>query len=114
MAGVGSAPGERRGGRTKGTPNKVDADIKAAFREHGPKLVAALIKLTKSEDENVRLKALQICLDRGYGKATQHIEANVNVYDSLSLAEKEALLAVLESLDVDEEGAQGGPAPTHH
>ena len=39
MAGVGSAPGERRGGRKKGTPNKVDADIKAAFREHGPKLV---------------------------------------------------------------------------
>ncbi len=47
----------------------------------------------------MRLKALQICLDRGYGKATQHIEAEISVYDSLGLAEKEALLAILESLD---------------
>ena len=31
-----------------------------------------MLKLTKSKDENVRLKALQICLDRGYGKAVQH------------------------------------------
>ena len=31
----------------------------------------------------MRLKALQICLDRGYGKATQHIEAEISVYDSL-------------------------------
>ena len=29
MAGYGSAPGERRGGRQKGTPNKVNADLKA-------------------------------------------------------------------------------------
>ena len=96
MAGVGSAPGERRGGRKKGTPNKVDADIKAAFREHGPKLVAALIKLTKSEDENVRLKALQICLDRGYGKATQHIEAEISVYDSLDGGYENLLHVMLE------------------
>ncbi len=114
MAGVGSAPGERRGGRKKGTPNKVDADIKAAFREHGPKLVAALIKLTKSEDENVRLKALQICLDRGYGKAKQHIEANVNVYDNLSFDDKLALLEALDVLAADADGDSGGPAPTHH
>ncbi len=56
-------------------------------------------------------------LDRGHGKAVQHIEADVNVYDSLSFDEKEGLLAVLESLDVlagDEEGDSGGPVPTHH
>ncbi len=114
MAGVGSAPGERRGGRKKGTPNKVDKDIKAAFREHGPALVAALIKLTKSKDENVQLKSLQICLDRGYGKATQHIEAEISVYDRLSLEEKEALLELLDALDVDQKGTSGRPAPTHH
>ncbi len=112
MAGVGSAPGERRGGRKKGTPNKVDKDIKAAFREHGPALVAALIKLTKSKDENVRVKAIQICLDRGYGKATQHFEAEISVYDSLGLAEKEALLAILESLDVD--AADANDETTRH
>ncbi len=101
MAGVGSAPGERRGGRKKGTPNKVDADIKAAFREHAPKLAAALIKLTKSEDENVRLKALQICLDRGYGKATQHIEAEISVYDSLDFDDNLTFLEALDALAAD-------------
>ena len=105
---------KKAGGRKKGTPNKITADIKAAFREHGPKLVAALIRLTKSEDENVQLKAIQICLDRGYGKATQHIEAEISVYDRLSLEEKEALLELLDSLDVDQKGTSGRPAPTHH
>ncbi len=56
---------------------------------------------------SARVAAAATLLDRGYGKATQHIEAKVNVYDSLSFAEKEALLAVLESLDVDATDANG-------
>ena len=56
-----------------------------AFQKHGLEFVRAMLKLTKSEDENVRVKALQICLERGYGKATQHIEAEISVYDSLNL-----------------------------
>ncbi len=63
---------------------------------------------------SARVAAANGLLDRGHGKATQHIEAEISVYDSLSLAEKEALLAVLESLDVDEEGDLGRPAKTHH
>ena len=55
----------------------------------------------------MRLKALQICLDRGYGKAVQHIEAEISVYDSLSLAEKQVLLAALDALDVDAADANG-------
>ncbi len=42
-------------------------------------------------------------LDRGHGKAVQHIEAELSVYDSLSLAEQQALLAALEMLDVADE-----------
>ncbi len=45
----------KAGGRKKGTPNKITADIKAAFRIHGDELVKALLKLTKSDDERVRL-----------------------------------------------------------
>jgi lambda repressor-like predicted transcriptional regulator len=67
----------RTGGRKKGVPNKVTADIKAAFRKHGPELVKALISLTKSKDENVRVKAINSALDRGYGKPAQTIEANI-------------------------------------
>ncbi len=59
-----------------------------AFQKHGQEFARAMLKLTKSEDENVRLKALQICLDRGYGKATQHIEAETSVYDSLGFDDK--------------------------
>ena len=42
-------------------------------------------------------------LDRGHGKAAQVIEAEVSVYDSLGLAEQQALLAALEMLDVADE-----------
>ena len=105
MAGKGDP---KTGGRKKGTPNKINADIKAAFREHGPELVQALLALAESEDENVRLKAIQVCLDRGYGKATQHIEAEISVYDSLGFTEKQVLLEALDALIVDEEGDSGG------
>lgn len=33
MAGKGAAPGERRGGRKPGVPNKVSASVKAALEE---------------------------------------------------------------------------------
>ncbi len=55
-------------------------------------------------DERVRLGAIQAALDRGWGKAVQHTEADVSVYDSLGLAEQQALLAALDALAGDEEG----------
>ncbi len=64
----GSKPGERRGGRLKGTPNKATAEVKAAFQKHGQELVEALLALTKSDDERVRLGAIQAALDRGWGR----------------------------------------------
>ncbi len=67
----------------------------AAFRKHGDELV----------DERVRLGAIQAALDRGWGKATQHIEAEISVYDSLSFAEKKALLAAFDTLAGGEDGA---------
>ncbi len=81
-------------GRKKGTGNVATADIKAALRMHGDEMVKALLKLTKSKDERVRLGAIQTALDRGFGKAVQTIEAELSVYDSLSLAEQQALLAM--------------------
>ena len=61
-----------------------------------------------------RVAAAATLLDRGHGKAVQHIEAEISVYDSLSLAEQQALLAALDTLIDDEEGDSGGAAPTHH
>ena len=45
MAGGGSEPGERRGGRQKGTPNKVTAEIRALAMSYGPRAFQELAKL---------------------------------------------------------------------
>jgi len=77
MAGRGSAPGERRGGRQKGTPNKVTVEIKEMARAYGPAAIAELARLaglTKaegSENEGTRVAAIKELIDRGYGKAAQ-------------------------------------------
>ncbi len=47
---------------------------------------------------SARVAAASVLLDRGHGKAVQHIEAEISVYDSLSLDEQEALLRVLDML----------------
>ena len=60
----------KSGGRQKGTPNRVTAEIKAAFRKHGDELVKALLKLARSDDEKVQLGAIKECLDRGWGRIT--------------------------------------------
>ena len=70
---AGSKPGERRGGRQKGVPNKATAEIKAAFQKHGDKLVEALLALTKDDDPRVRFGAINACLDRGWGRPAQAI-----------------------------------------
>ncbi len=98
-----------------GAAGKLLIDISTTEAEATKDMAARLIELTKSKDERVRLGDIQTALDRGWGKAVQHTEAEISVYDSLSLDEQQALLAILESLDADdEEGASGGSAPTHH
>ena len=95
-------------------------EVNEVTRESGLQLIVSCPLslyegLTKSDDERVRLGAIQAALDRGWGKAVQHTEAEISVYDSLSLDEQQALLAILESLDApDEEGDSSGAAPTHH
>ncbi len=100
----------------QGSTAKQITDVRDAARQHTRAAVETLVSVMEDlkAPHSARVAAANGILDRGYGKATQHIEAEISVYDSLSLAEKEALLAVLESLDVDEEGTSGGPAPTHH
>jgi hypothetical protein len=52
MAGYGSTPGERRGGRQRGTPNKVTQSVKEAILEalHAGEGAAAFFASLKSED----------------------------------------------------------------
>ncbi len=71
------AYGRKTGGRQKGVSNKVTAEIKAAFQKHEKALVEALLALTKSNDERVRLGAIQAALDRGWGRPSQAVEGTL-------------------------------------
>jgi hypothetical protein len=69
----GSAPGERRGGCQKGTPNKATAEIKEAARKYGEAAINRLaVLMMKAESEATQIAACKEILDRGYGKAQQY------------------------------------------
>ena len=74
----GSAPGERRGGRVKGTPNRTGADVRALAAPYGAPAVAELARLAGLTDapgaanEATRVIALRELLDRAFGKPSQH------------------------------------------
>jgi hypothetical protein len=42
-------------------------------------------------------------LDRGWGKPTQEVEANVNIFDQMSDDEQKTMLAALKALTGDEQ-----------
>lgn len=86
----GSKPGERRGGRQKGTPNKASVEIKDVARQYSPKAIEQLAKLAGldggkgAKSEQARIRACELIIERAHGKATQLIagddtEAPINV-----------------------------------
>jgi hypothetical protein len=81
----GSAPGERRGGRQLGTPNKNTAQIKAVASKYGPAIIDKLAEMAgvipssiPAESETARIAAMKELLDRGYGKATQPLSGDAD------------------------------------
>ncbi|MBB4642358.1 hypothetical protein HNQ99_002683 [Rhizorhapis suberifaciens] len=71
----GSKPGERRGGRVKGVPNKATREIKAIAQQYSVKAVKALVEVMESgESEAARVSAANAILDRAYGKPSQSVE----------------------------------------
>jgi hypothetical protein len=61
------------GGRTK-----LPDELKEAFKALAPKALETLADVMANSDrDSERVKAAEVILDRGYGKATQHIDANV-------------------------------------
>lgn len=70
----GPKPGQRFGGRKKGTPNKATADIKAIAGKHGPEAIKEAVRIMKeSSSDQARIAAANLILDRAYGKAAQAI-----------------------------------------
>lgn len=71
----GAKPGERRGGRTKGVPNKATADIKEIARQYTSQAIEQIVALmSNAASEQVRFAAAKELIDRGYGKSPQSME----------------------------------------
>lgn len=69
------AQGIKTGGRTKGTPNKATADIKALAMKHAPAAMEELARLaTKAESEAARVAAIKELFDRGFGRPAQAVK----------------------------------------
>jgi hypothetical protein len=66
----GSKPGERRGGRVAGTPNKATASLRDIAREYTADAIGTLVSIMADESEPApaRVSAANALLDRGYGK----------------------------------------------
>lgn len=69
----GSKPGERRGGRQAGTPNKVTATLKEYAAPYTTEAIDGLVKLARNEKTPAaaRVAAWREVLDRGVGKPHQ-------------------------------------------
>lgn len=73
-SGRGSKPGERRGGRVKGVPNKATAEIKAIAQPYSAKAVSTLAHIMENgKSERARVSAANSILDRAWGKAPQAV-----------------------------------------
>lgn len=63
-------------GRAKPTADELD--LRAAARLKAPEALLTIVRLMEqSDNDGVRLKAAEIVLDRGYGKAPQMVDLNV-------------------------------------
>jgi len=68
----GSKPGERRGGRKKGSLNKATADIKALAQTYTSEAMERLAVVMRTSDSDAaRVAAIQEIFERGHGKAPQ-------------------------------------------
>jgi hypothetical protein len=80
----GSTPGERRGGRRPGTPNKHPSEIKAIAAHHGPAIISKLAELAgvvpgnAAELQTVQVQAMRELLDRGFGRPTQPLSGDAD------------------------------------
>lgn len=65
-------PRGRLGGRKKGTPNKLTAEISIACRDLTPKALATLLRIANNRtDLNAAVRAAVEILNRGWGMPTQ-------------------------------------------
>jgi hypothetical protein len=102
-------------GNPGGRP-KALVEVKKLAQAHTEDAISALSEIVKNRDAPpaARVAASQVLLDRGWGKPTQTIDANVNFMDKMSVDEQRSLLAALTAIAVDSDGDGEGADTTHH
>jgi|SRR5262245_3674853 len=75
MPGGGAKPGERRGGRKKGTPNRTTATLRALAADHTDLALERLVRILKNDGAPAaaHISAAREVLDRAYGRPAQAI-----------------------------------------
>lgn len=74
MPGGGSKPGERRGGRKKGTPNKSTTEVRDLAQKYTYEAIERLAYWMREGDAKSSISAAQALLDRAHGKPAQALE----------------------------------------
>jgi hypothetical protein len=113
----GSKPGERRGGRKKGVPNKAGQELREVAKEYTPVAIKTLAEICENgESEAARVAAANALLDRGHGKPTAVVVGDITQrpgdrqpYESVSdtAAWIESVLNDRKSLSKKTNGAHG-------
>jgi hypothetical protein len=94
----GSKPGERRGGRRPGVPNKATAEIKRVAQKYGQEALEKLVELMRGSDLKVAVTAANSILDRGYGKPAQTLQGDPDKPLAVNVAVVDAFTAKIEAL----------------
>jgi HEAT repeat protein len=87
-----------------GNPNgrpKVVAEVRDLARQYAPEALSTLADIMRDSKSPpaARVAAASAVLDRGYGKPSQYIETNPSFVESLTEAQRDALIAALETYD---------------
>jgi hypothetical protein len=92
-----------KSGNPGGRP-KAQRDVMELARRHGPEAILAMVEIARSSpDDKARIMAWDKILDRGYGKPTQHIDADIRT-DVAAVLEARRQRAVDEEPEVDDRG----------
>ena len=85
----------------QGSTAKEIMDVRDLARQCTDRAVRVLDRVMEDPKapHSAQVAAANGLLDRGWGKAVQHIEAEISVYDALSYEDKLVLLEALDGLD---------------
>jgi len=96
----GAKPGERRGGRQKGSVNLSTREMKAKAQGYGDEALDILMEIARDTNAptHERIMAAEKVLDRGYGKPAQqiktHSSGSVFDWDKVPISSGQGHLAV--------------------